>query len=85
MLRCKENAKKIVDISEFDFSKSILVQLKTQGKDLRLNSIQPSRNNKPQFVNNLDELLEEYVLEALQTTDSNKSKCSCGLDDVSSH
>ena len=37
MLRCKENLKKIVDISEFDFSKSILVQLETHGKDLVLN------------------------------------------------
>ena len=55
------------------------------GKTWFLISIQHSRINKPQFVNNLDELLEEYELEVLQTTDSNKSKCSCGLDDVSSH
>ena len=59
MLQCMENVKN-GDILDCDISESLLVKLETHGNICGVNSLEPPRNNKPQFVDDLDNFLEEY-------------------------
>ena len=60
MLQCRENVKN-GDILDCDISESFLVKLETHGNVCGVDNLEPPRNNKPQFVDDLDNFLEEYA------------------------